>query len=73
MLFGSLCATEGPGCVSGPAKRVREKASYPQQLKFLSLPPPLRGTALRFAHTQLDSSRKSVAKKAARFLQKHEL
>ena len=36
----------GPGCVSGPAKRVREKASYPQQLKFLSLPPPLRGTSL---------------------------
>ena len=32
-----------------------------------------REDMLRFAHTQLDSSRKSVAKKAARFLQKHEL
>ena len=32
-----------------------------------------REAMLRFAHTQLDSSRKSVAKKAARFLQKHEL
>ena len=31
-----------------------------------------REAMLRFAHTQLDSSRKSVAKKAARFLQKHE-
>ena len=32
-----------------------------------------REAMLRFAHTQLDSSRKSVAKKAALFLQKHEL
>lgn len=32
-----------------------------------------REAMLRFAHTQLNSSRKSVAKKAARFLQKHEL